>query len=376
MVQLSEAEGSDHGRMPRGLVQSDDSAHQLGAEAYRALYEYSPDGVMFTVPDGRILAANPAACRLLGRSEEEICAVGRSGLADHADQRWDQLVVERARAGEVRGIANMVRGDGSKIEVEISARIFTESSGEPRSCIVIRDVTERERIERELARSRAHLAEAERVADMGSWESDLVEDVTVWSDGLFRIYAMPPEQFDSSLEGGIRRVYTEDRERVRRVFEDAIAQRSAFTLEYRVIRGDGRMRTFRSHGDVVVDDDGRPVRVVGVVQDVTEARLAREALQSTSAELERRAIELQQLALVAASEPPSAPRASLTGRQLEILQLIAQGHTNAAIAKRLVVTEETVKWHVKQILAKTGAANRTEAVARVLRDPSPTRTAG
>jgi len=177
---------------------------------------------------------------------------------------------------------------------------------------------------------------------------------------------------DSSFEGSLRRVHPEDRERVRRVLEDAIARCSVFTVEHRVIRGDGRMRTFRSHGDVVVDDDGRPVRLIGVVQDVTEVRLVKEALQSTSSELERRAIELQQLALRATSEPSPAPRAPLNARQLEILQLIAQGLTAAAIAERLVVTEETVKWHVKQILAKTGAANRTEAVVRVLRAPSST----
>jgi DNA-binding CsgD family transcriptional regulator len=85
------------------------------------------------------------------------------------------------------------------------------------------------------------------------------------------------------------------------------------------------------------------------------------------ADLKRRATELQQLALRTATEPPPTPQAPLTPRQLEILRLVAQGLTNSAIAERLVVTESTVKWHVKQILAKTGSTNRAEAVARVLR---------
>ena len=119
----------------------------------------------------------------------------------------------------------------------------------------------------------------------------------------------------------------------------------------------------------MVDDSGEPVRLVGIAQDITDAKLAQEALQSTSADLERRATELQQLALRTATEPHPTPHAPLTPRQLEILRLIAQGLTNAAIAERLVVTESTVKWHVKQILAKTASANRTEAVARVLGTP-------
>jgi DNA-binding NarL/FixJ family response regulator len=135
------------------------------------------------------------------------------------------------------------------------------------------------------------------------------------------------------------------------------------------MRADGRVRTLRSHGEVVVDDTGEPTRVVAIVQDVTDAKLAREALQSTSVDLERRATELQQLALRTATEAPATPHAPLTPRQLEILRLIAQGHTNATIAERLFVAEGTIKWHVKQILAKTNSSNRAEAVARILGTP-------
>jgi DNA-binding CsgD family transcriptional regulator len=155
--------------------------------------------------------------------------------------------------------------------------------------------------------------------------------------------------------------------RVRQTFERAIAERSVFTLEYRAIRADGRVRTVRCHGEVVVDPIGELVPVVAIVHDITGAELAQEALQSTSADLERRASERQQLALnVADPDPLHAP---LTPRQLEILRLVAQGHTSAAIAERLFVTEGTIKWHVKQILAKTNSATRAEAVARVFGTP-------
>ncbi len=319
---------------------------ELDAEAYRALYEFSPDGVLFTSPDGRVLAANPAACEILGRTEEEICALGRQGLADPSDERWRRLLVERERAGQVHGVARMIRGDGSAIEIEISARLFSDARGAQRSCTMIRDVTERVRMDLELENSRARLAEAERVAQMGSWEWDLVNDNTTWSDGLLHIYGLSRQQFDPSFEGGIRRVFPEDRELVRGSIETALAGRSSFTLEYRALRADGRVRTLRSQGDVLVNDAGEPIRLVGVVQDVTDVTPA--------------------LGIAGTGERGPGPRIPLTPRQLEIVQLIAGGMTNAAIAERLVVTEGTVKWHVKQILAKTGSANRAEAIARVL----------
>jgi PAS domain S-box-containing protein len=81
---------------------------RLGADAHlgpaddRAMYDYSPDGVPFTSADGRILAASPAACEILGRSEQEICRLGRQQLMDHDHARWEALPAERARSGRAR----------------------------------------------------------------------------------------------------------------------------------------------------------------------------------------------------------------------------------------------------------------------------------
>jgi DNA-binding NarL/FixJ family response regulator len=181
----------------------------------------------------------------------------------------------------------------------------------------------------------------------------------------------PPERRlqPPSFDAASKRVYPDDRELATQTLQRAIAERSSFTLELRAIRSDGRVRTLRSQGEVVVDDTGEPIRVVGIVQDITDAKLAQEALQNTSTDLEHRANELQQLALRTSTEPPATPHAPLTSRQLEILRLIAQGLTNAATGERLIVTEGTIKWHVRQFLAKTNSTNRTEAVARVLGSP-------
>lgn len=340
---------------------------KLGPEAYRALYDNSPDGVLFTIPDGTVIAANPAACRLLGRSEEEICRLGRDGLTDHGDPRWSEMLTERSRSGTVRGVGRMLRGDGSAIDVEVSVQLFRDSEGAERTCTILRDVTERVAMERDLRAGRERLAEAERVAQIGSWEWDVVADHVTWSDGLFQIYGLDKESFDPTRGGGDRRIVPEDRARVRRVTERALAERGSFVIEYRAVRADGRVRTLENRGEVVVDDAGNPVRMVGIARDVTEAAQAREALETASLDLERRALELQGLTRAGAVEERETPAAAaLTPRQLEILRLVAAGLTSDQIAERLFLTRSTVKWHVKQILAKTGAANRAEAVARVL----------
>lgn len=123
----------------------------LGPEAYLAIFEYSLDGVLFTVPNGQVLAANPAACQLLGRSEEEICAIGRQGLADSSDPRWVVGVNERARTGRARLQARMRRADGTSFEVDLSSAIFTTPDGQRRTVVIFRDLSERLALARELA---------------------------------------------------------------------------------------------------------------------------------------------------------------------------------------------------------------------------------
>lgn len=130
-------------------AEADRGPDVLGPEAYRAMYDHSPDGVLFTAPDGRVLAANPAACEILGRTEAEIRALGRQGMADDTDERWGPMLTERARTGRVGGIARMIRGDGAVIEVEMNARMFTEA-GATRTCTIVRDVTERVAMDRRL----------------------------------------------------------------------------------------------------------------------------------------------------------------------------------------------------------------------------------
>ena len=341
---------------------------ELGVRAYRALYEYSPDGVLFTVPDGRILAASPAACELLRLSEEEIRSRGRGGLADPTDDRWPALLAERDAAGRAQGVARMLRGDGSAVEVEMSSQLFTDDSGEARACTVLRDVSGRERLERELDASRRQLGEAERIARMGSWQWDVGSGHMRWSDGLRRLYGFGEgDSVDHSDEGRFERVHPDDREAVSAMLERALHERSSFSLEYRAIRADGRVRMFQADGDVIVDRSGHAISVVGVVQDVTQAARTRDALRRASQDFEQRAAELHQLATLGGEDRPAAP--PLTARQLEVLRLIAEGLSTKQIATRLVVTPAAVKWHVREILARTGAANRAEAVARVLHRP-------
>jgi PAS domain S-box-containing protein len=111
-------------------------------EDYRYLFESSIDGILLTTPDGRISAANPAACRMLGRTEQEIIREGRNGILDTSDPKLEPLLNERNRTGRARGELTFRRRDGSTFPADTSTSIMTDSEGHVRSSVLFRDITE------------------------------------------------------------------------------------------------------------------------------------------------------------------------------------------------------------------------------------------
>ncbi len=140
---------------------------------YRSLFENSIDAVLLTIPDGRILAANREACRMFGRSEEEICQVGRAGLVDLTDPRLPVLLDERARTGTTRGELTFIRKDGTRLIGEVSSAVFGDHKGVAQSSTIIRDITDRKRAEEMLLTRTRQLEAVRAVSEEITRELDL-----------------------------------------------------------------------------------------------------------------------------------------------------------------------------------------------------------
>ena len=119
-------------------------------ERYRSFFENSIDAVMVTVPGGKILAANPSACKMFQRSEEELCLLGRSAFIDLKDARLPAALKLRKEKGTATVELNFFRKDGTRFPGEVTSSIFRDSEGNPRSSMIIRDITERKFAENKL----------------------------------------------------------------------------------------------------------------------------------------------------------------------------------------------------------------------------------
>ncbi len=113
-------------------------------ERHRLLFQYSLDPVLLTEPDGKILAANPAACSFFQMSEKEICDRGRNGIMDTSDQQLEPALLKRRLTGKAQAVLGVVKGDGSKSLADITSMEFRNSKNKLESYVIIRPLAGKE----------------------------------------------------------------------------------------------------------------------------------------------------------------------------------------------------------------------------------------
>src|SRR5262249_10482415 len=119
-------------------------------------------------------------------------------------------------------------------------------------------------------RSQLRLAEAQRVAHVGSFEWEVAPNRLTWSDELHRIYGIEPGLFEGTYEAFLARVAPEDAAFTERTLLNAFQRRGPFVYDHRIVRPDATIRVLHTRGDIICDATGHAVRIVGSCWDVTE----------------------------------------------------------------------------------------------------------
>jgi PAS domain S-box-containing protein len=138
-----------------------------------------------------------------------------------------------------------------------------------------------EELSRDLQESKARLEEAQRIAHVGHYYWNLMENRVIWSDEVYRIYGLSPQKGPIDMAMCREMIHPEDREFVFRTAEEALHSEAQPDIEHRVVRPDGEVRTVHALGTVKRDASGRPYEMFGTVQDITERKRAEETLQQT-----------------------------------------------------------------------------------------------
>lgn len=263
-------------RPSTGRKRVDESCRE-SEERYRGLVELSPDAIALLDLAFNILNVNPQTARLLGlESVEEI--IGKTAF-DFVAQEDQALFLEIAlkviETGIVRDVrCTMIKKNGDAFPVEFSASVVPGTIGKPQAFIVIvMDITDRCRIDEAMRENQSRLDLALSSAGMGVWYWDLIENRRFFDERTCRLLGINPATFTGAEEELFGVIHPDDRETVRAAHARTIEQDILYEPAYRVVWPDGSVHHVTSRGRLVRDVKGQPVRINGVIWDITEQRI-------------------------------------------------------------------------------------------------------
>lgn len=244
----------------------------------RILVEQSRDGIVILDQDGKVYEANRRFAEMLGYSTDEMRQLH---VWDWDGQFPREHLKEMIRLVDADGDHFETihrRKDGTVFEVEISTN-GAVLAGQKLIFCVCRDISPRKAAERALQESEARLHLALAGAHMGVWEWNMQTDAAFWSPECYGIFGV--ESFGGNLESCMKLIHPEDLNRVMTSSKQALANRTVYQEEFRIILPGGEVRWASSLGRGEYDENGRPRRMVGTIKDITAKKQAQAALEES-----------------------------------------------------------------------------------------------
>ncbi|MES9885853.1 MAG: ATP-binding protein [Candidatus Sedimenticola sp. 6PFRAG1] len=193
---------------------------------------------------------------------------------------------------EIQPIQTGISDLGEKIQTQIRQlheyQSNLEGLVEQRTAELIKARDQAEAASNGLSISEQRLKESQRIAQLGQWELDIVNNKLYWSDEIFRIFEIDPDKFEASYDAFLNGIHPDDREIVNQAYSDSLVNKTPYEIVHRLLMPDGRIKYVREQCRTEYDD-GQAIYSIGTVLDITglkereeEAQQARETAETAN----------------------------------------------------------------------------------------------
>lgn len=274
-------------------------------ERFRLIAETIQDVFWISTPGmAKMLYVSPAYEEIWGRS--------RQGLYEHPESFMEAVHPDdrgRMIAGPAHNIDGrwdfeyrIVRPNGTVLWVrDRGYPICDEQGNQTGMAGTATDITARRFREEDLAESQARLAKAQEIAQLGNWEWEIASNELWWSDQIYRIFGTTPDEFEATYDAFLSFVHPDDRAAVASAVKESLGSMEPYGIDHRIIRHDGSERVVHESGEVIRDSGGKPIRMSGTIQDITQRKQVEAELQE-SEQRYRELVELSPIGIMVSVE--------------------------------------------------------------------------
>ncbi len=252
-----------------------DFLHQEEHALFASIVDSSDDAMLSKRLDGIITSWNHGAEKIFGYNADEIIGKSILTLIPPQLQHEEVSIIDKIKSGET--VSNLkterLRKDGTIFYAALTISPIKNLDGDVIGASkVLRDITLQYNSEVEKNQLAERLRLATQSAQIGIWDWDLKNNLLTWDEGMYRLYSVATNEFDSVYEGWFSRLHPDDRQKVQNEMDLALADKKDYKPEFRIVWNDLSVHYINASGIIERDIDGNAIRMIGVNWDITEQK--------------------------------------------------------------------------------------------------------